>query len=114
MCFQNMSPLASKLLVKEPKQTFGYRVCKSTNLTDMQKVFGVPVSRHSGGQLEMTLVATLNDFPFFSSCFCPLCRLLFSYKECTDQKTYLVKVDGSVQNLWEGTFPDPVSHFGAP
>ena len=45
-----------------------------------------------GGGLATTLVATINDifFLFF-------CCLLFSKKECSDQKTYLAKVDGSTQ-----------------
>ena len=36
------------------------------------------------------------------------------YKECSDQKTYLAKVDGSAQNIGVDPFPDPVGHFGTP
>ena len=45
-----------------------------------------------GGRLATTLVATLNDIIFF---FLFLSCLLFSSKECSDQKKYLDKVDGS-------------------
>ena len=56
----------------------------------------VPVGRRSVGRLAMTLVATINDFFFFSSF---LRHLLFSWKQCSDQKTYLANVDGSAKKL---------------
>ena len=34
--------------------------------------------------------------------------------ECSDQKTYLAKVDGSAQKPRSEHFPDPVGHFEAP
>ena len=45
-----------------------------------------------GGRLATTLVATISAVIFFSFFFLFLRRQLFSYKECSDQKTYLAKV----------------------
>ena len=60
---------------------------------------GVPVGRHSGSRPAMTSVATISDiifFLFFPVSFFLHC-LLFSQRECSDQKTYLLNVDGSPQ-----------------
>ena len=72
----------------------------------MAQAVSVPVGQRLGGQLVMTLAATI--FLFF------LHRLLFLQRESLDQKTCLTKVDGSTQNLGVVIFPDHVGHFGAP
>ena len=58
---------------------------------------------------RLWLVATINIiiFSFFS-----LRHLLFSWKECSDQKSYQRKLLKTAINLGFDTFPDPVCHFG--
>ena len=56
----------------------------------------VPVGRRSGSRLATTLVATKNDICFFTFFFFfPV--VYFSHKECSNQETYLAKVDKSAQ-----------------
>ena len=72
-----------------------YLLLGGTNL--FGTMAGVPVGRHLGSRLATMLVATINNIIFFSFFPCFLRCLLFSQKECLDQKTYLVKVDGCAQ-----------------
>merc|ERR1711954_369038 len=65
----------------------------------LARACGIPVGWRSGGRLAMTLMATINVIIFFFFFFFLfffffffLSSLLFSKKECSDQKTYLAKV----------------------
>ena len=65
----------------------------------LARAVGVLVGRPLGGLLTTTLLATISDILFFFLPFLPilLSCVLFSYKECTNQKSYSAKVYGSTQ-----------------
>ena len=73
----------------------------------LAQVVGVAVCRRSGGQLATTIVAIF--LPLFSFA---LPHLIFSSRECSNQKTYLTKDDRSAQKSRVDPFQKPVGHFG--
>ena len=84
----------------------------STFFSKLERACGVPVGRRSGDRLAMTLVATKNDIIFFFFLFF-LCRLLFWYKECLDQKNLFCESwrECPKTSGWVDPFPDSVGHF---
>ena len=62
------------------------------NLKNLARAVSVPVGGCSGGWLATMLVTTINVIIFYIFF---LSRDLISWKECSDPKTYLAKVDRS-------------------
>ena len=87
----------------------------------LAQAVSVPVGWRLGGQLVKTLVATINDITIFwhkrlavQRLVFFLRRLLFSWKECSDQETCLAKIDGSIQKPMVGHLSTPRWTFSDP
>ena len=79
----------------------------------LARVVGIPVCQRSGGRLASTLVATINII-IFSRRFFPSVVYFFHRGSVQIKVLILQKLTGAPKNLGLDTFPDPVSHFGAP
>ena len=76
-----------------------------------RSAFGRSTGNDVSGHYKRHYFLFLFFFLFF---FFFLRRLLFSQKECSDQKTYFAKVARTPKKKEINTFPDPIGHFGAP
>ena len=88
-----VAPSPSRLVLPPPLQTLLFPPGKiffarfACNIPVLVRAVRVPVSWRSGGWLAQRWTAIFTIL--FS--FLPPCHNLFSYKECSDEKTYLAK-----------------------
>ena len=89
--FYDFLPKQTKPNLPNKDYTFGTKLTKPNQFTPMKPNLiyrAKPKNMHisySGGQLPTMLIATISVIPVFSLFFFLLSRLLFSWKECSNQ-----------------------------